>query len=294
MEGQRQQKKHFYPRPPRGGRPTGQLCICSTICISIHALREEGDSNGGFSITIRGKISIHALREEGDVQIACSLVQTGISIHALREEGDSSPSQHTFCRSNFYPRPPRGGRPPKAPCPPKSRRFLSTPSARRATAEFALTFAIILHFYPRPPRGGRRRQTAGLMPGKYFYPRPPRGGRLGNACGNALPINFYPRPPRGGRRRQTAGLMLGKYFYPRPPRGGRPAGKTSGMPAHTISIHALREEGDAPRQWATIIHRGFLSTPSARRATCSGNPPRLPGSHFYPRPPRGGRRCSSA
>ena len=36
---------------------------------------------------------------------------THISIHALREEGDVSAPIAPFCRSNFYPRPPRGGRP---------------------------------------------------------------------------------------------------------------------------------------------------------------------------------------
>ena len=35
---------HFYPRPPRGGRHLVQLFQCDFICISIHALREEGDS----------------------------------------------------------------------------------------------------------------------------------------------------------------------------------------------------------------------------------------------------------
>ena len=34
-----------------------------------------------------------------------------------------------------------------------------------------------------------------------------------------------------------------------------------------ISIHALREEGDAPRYAARIAGSAFLSTPSARRAT---------------------------
>ena len=33
----------------------------------------------------------------------------------------------------------------------------------------------------------------------------------------------------------------------------------------------------------------FLSTPSARRATCSGRRPRPAWTDFYPRPPRGGR-----
>ena len=37
--------------------------------------------------------------------------------------------------------------------------------------------------------------------------------------------------------------------------------------AQTISIHALREEGDAVRFDRTMIPAGFLSTPSARRAT---------------------------
>ena len=34
-----------------------------------------------------------------------------ISIHALREEGDSLPSTTPVSSANFYPRPPRGGRP---------------------------------------------------------------------------------------------------------------------------------------------------------------------------------------
>ena len=34
-----------------------------------------------------------------------------ISIHALREEGDSASPSLWMMRANFYPRPPRGGRP---------------------------------------------------------------------------------------------------------------------------------------------------------------------------------------
>ena len=34
-----------------------------------------------------------------------------------------------------------------------------------------------------------------------------------------------------------------------------------------ISIHALREEGDNPTAHEPLHHHGFLSTPSARRAT---------------------------
>ena len=56
-----------------------------------------------------------------------------ISIHALREEGDRLQERSTHFPSHFYPRPPRGGRPQRRPRKPKLQRFLSTPSARRAT-----------------------------------------------------------------------------------------------------------------------------------------------------------------
>ena len=79
-------------------------------------------------------------------------------------------------------------------------------------------------------------------------------------------MHFYPRPPRGGRHPgYNIGELLGN-FYPRPPRGGRLSDHQPGLLLFSISIHALREEGDTlPR--ATIEQR----------------------LHFYPRPPRGGR-----
>ena len=56
-------------------------------------------------------------------------------------------------------------------------------------------------------------------------------------------------------------------FYPRPPRGGRPDTTTLTSKALKISIHALREEGDQNRTKDQSYQLGFLSTPSARRAT---------------------------
>ena len=124
---------YFYPRPPRGGRPLHPaMMVCSLI--SIHALREEGDATGRHHGTAatdfyprppRGGrrinpsqheavsvISIHALREEGDpFNYEGKLRDFLISIHALREEGDFSLSGVTFVHFDFYPRPPRGGRP---------------------------------------------------------------------------------------------------------------------------------------------------------------------------------------
>ena len=104
------------------------------------------------------EISIHALREEGDfTYYDPRLAALGISIHALREEGDRLTSSTMTILSVF----------------------LSTPSARRATAAgtaAASAADISIHalreegdvcqgikqcnarvnFYPRPPRGGRR------------------------------------------------------------------------------------------------------------------------------------------
>ena len=78
--------------------------------ISIHALREEGDLLGaaqGFCDTM---MSIHALREEGDLGAFVMPAVILISIHALREEGDPKVAVTPTLFTDFYPRPPRGGR----------------------------------------------------------------------------------------------------------------------------------------------------------------------------------------
>ena len=55
-------------------------------------------------------------------------------------------------------------------------------------------------------------------------------------------------------------------FNPRPPRGGRPEHISQVQPSDTISIHALREEGDQNE-----ARKGVFAI------------------YFNPRPPRGGR-----
>ena len=45
--------------------------------------------------------------------------------------------------------------------------------------------------------------------------------------------------------------------------------RRTGAVAHRISIHALREEGDHTFFRDTFFTNVFLSTPSARRATCT-------------------------
>ena len=79
--------------------------------ISIHALREEGDLQDR-RLQLGKAISIHALREEGDGMPLGVEPSQQISIHALREEGDVD---QAYCLTLLE-------------------LFLSTPSARRATA----------------------------------------------------------------------------------------------------------------------------------------------------------------
>ena len=107
--------------------------------------------------------------------------------------------------------------------------------------------------------------------------------------------NFYPRPPRGGRLALARLFVHGMDFYPRPPRGGRRAGISKPPMLQTISIHALREEGDADGCSAECAVLVFLSTPSARRATeALANYRQMNEEDFYPRPPRGGRQLTTA
>ena len=105
--------------------------------ISIHALREEGDCCWPLlAPNIRVFLSTPSARRAtaGNRQ-AGFLYQ--ISIHALREEGDGRRQSWALSSTNFYPRPPRGGRRMMGKIPGAALRFLSTPSARRATIRCA-------------------------------------------------------------------------------------------------------------------------------------------------------------
>ena len=78
-------------------------------------------------------ISIHALREEGDDETAEKQLNIAIflSTPSARRATKFDPSNKL--EENFYPRPPRGGRQTLASLEEADKRFLSTPSARRAT-----------------------------------------------------------------------------------------------------------------------------------------------------------------
>ena len=147
-------------------------------------------------------------------------------------------------------------------------RFLSTPSARRATSNSGIRLRLRNISIHALREEGDTTVFSICQEVFYFYPRPPRGGRrIGYYADYKSKDDFYPRPPRGGRRSSTITAKLPSYFYPRPPRGGRPESAMRETMDKEISIHALREEGDTEGEdFCSIL------------------------SDFYPRPPRGGRQ----
>ena len=173
-------------------------------------------------------MSIHALREEGDERASAAASLMLISIHALREEGDDKIILDTLTIA----------------------KFLSTPSARRATLceNFnGMTDDISIHALREEgdfPFSSR--QTCFIQ---FLSTPSARRATIHRPAREPREADFYPRPPRGGRQRLVIPMAA----------------------QLVISIHALREEGDAHGASCWMRHR-----------------------YFYPRPPRGGRRSMPA
>ena len=216
---------NFYPRPLRGGRPSGLVTVLSPLLF--------------LSTPSARRATVNAYRENKRLMI---------SIHALCEEGDHWPTSRSRPSTNFYPRPLRGGRRGGRRVPggpqhisihalceegdggthgkryfpsgflstPSARRatwcaelrrgacdetFLSTPSARRATLRAAQWPYVRFDFYPRPLRGGRpdtTQHTARILE-ISIHALCEEGDVYGGAVCQAVQ-DFYPRPLRGGRR----------------------------------------------------------------------------------------------
>ena len=264
-------RSDFYPRPPRGGRPAGRRRWPRSRDFYPRPPR-GGRRRGLFRSMLRRCISIHALREEGDLgaQVRRVVERAFLSTPSARRATHSI-SRRAKSSSNFYPRPPRGGRPaPPFIVSPRCI-FLSTPSARRATHYAGTEYApIVISIHALREEGDN---CSGLytLPQLLFLSTPSarRATRLARLWYTDC-AKFLSTP---SARRATR-------CHPLEDHGGG------------ISIHALREEGDPSNRIGIIRGWGFLSTPSARRATLQ---PAAPGTclcDFYPRPPRGGRPSS--
>ena len=192
--------------------------------------------------------------------------------------------------SNFYPRPPRGGRRPISRWPFSAIRisihalreegdfctefstqmrakFLSTPSARRATKsseEEARSFAFLSTPSARRATGQR-----------WCHQRRPRG------------ISIHALREEGDFRFLLIAVSS-KIFLSTPSarRATKLAGGTNVTSAFLSTPSARRATPPLNR---FVSHSIFLSTPSARRATPADDNIIALTLHFYPRPPRGGR-----
>ena len=214
-------------------------------------------------------ISIHALREEGDELFYDAQEAYGIFL--------STPSARRATRAIVRDHECRG--------------FLSTPSARRATWRSRGPRKTPSNCYPRPPRGGRRR---GLVFSTFGGVISIHALREEGDCLHGFKLtghgNFYPRPPRGGRP-SVLGTIVGWVSFLSTPSARRAtSGRRADRGHQRISIHALREEGDAFR----VAGQGLLDGISIHALREEGDRGRSPcivsPRYFYPRPPRGGRR----
>ena len=260
--------RDFYPRPPRGGRlyikigcPAGSRFLptpsARRATVPFAPAPAGGPDfyprppRGGRRVSVlrgngRKRISTHALREEGDKDAVTETTDALISTHALREEGDRR------CRRAR----------------PAPRRFLPTPSARRATAEaqnYKKTLLISTHALREEGDGGRPPEQGGGDAISTHALREEGDGSF--LSGAAKEVVFLPTP---SARRATCPV---------------PCPST----ASGISTHALREEGDVGSACVSFL-LSCISTHALREEGDPGgrrSPRRW--KYFYPRPPRGGR-----
>ena len=146
---------YFYPRPPRGGRRLRPAPEHACGLISIHALREEGDAHKTVKENRKayfyprpprgGRLTreYYYSGREQFLSTPSARRATGAYPRRGAQTSDFYPRPPRGGRplsfaispysADFYPRPPRGGRPATAWASRRTQRFLSTPSARRAT-----------------------------------------------------------------------------------------------------------------------------------------------------------------
>ena len=192
------------------------------------------------------KISIHALREEGDDVGVDDVVHIArfLSTPSARRATRASSTATSTC-SYFYPRPPRGGRLSPSCVYALHWKFLSTPSARRATKAIDdYTMQLIISIHALREEGDRRRPHQRPAGGISIHALREEGDPI--VFRLYLKLEVFLSTPSARRATRSAATRRRRCsnFYPRPPRGGRHVDLRVDRDDGSISIHALREEGD--------------------------------------------------
>ena len=294
----------FYPRHPRGWRPTGLDSRLLRERVSIHATLAGGDSLAmccsscprQFLSTPPSRVATVMIVYQSFQQLFLStptatltgargwflstppsrvatvlvrffLRRCRVSIHATLAGGDEKQRSFHLRRNRFYPRHPRGWRPSGAIVSTSQKLFLSTPPSRVATFYFYAANSAFPRFYPRHPRGWRPSARSAAASAPVFLSTPPsRVATADRSLSQARPMSFYPRHPRGWRPVRYCDKCAAEKFLSTPP----------SRVATAVEMVA-------------VYMRKFLSTPPSRVATASEQPFLLFLNGFYPRHPRGWR-----
>ena len=167
---------YFNPRPPRGGRhePRVQLSDSDLFQSTPPA---RGATDLVVFQTALTQISIHAPREGGDLAMSVGFIPARIFQSTPPARGATWPPRRPpRIRSDFNPRPPRGGRHPLG-------------------LRVEVDIVISIH---APREGGDSRVLISCVRTGNFNPRPPRGGRRFWILCSSIQKQFQSTPPARG------------------------------------------------------------------------------------------------
>ena len=229
----------------RRATPTIQCSGC-VAPISIHALREEGDTGTKEKPAPYEDFYPRPPRGGRRASAAGCAFERVISIHALREEGDVENSKFTRYHENFYPRPPRGGRRDALIDGVEVIQFLSTPSARRATVVYNTLLGQLWISIHALREEGDLLQTPFIQNNLLISIHALReeGDRATTSPRSNQSISIHALREEGDLCYDMARVVPRPISIHALREEGDLHGNAELKPGMDISIHALREEGD--------------------------------------------------
>ena len=214
----------------RGEGDSGLRSMTRGRMISIHALRGEGDDKLRVDQTVARKFQSTPSVGRATVKLSPP-VKRSLRFQSTPSVGRATPARglrqsqkggfqstpsvgratfyrtdNIFASLDFNPRPPWGGRPPRA-----GRRkggrgnFNPRPPWGGRPEHSGKNFCFLHHFNPRPPWGGRQDEESGCQDLRHFNPRPPWGGRrrLCQRHGTVRRISIHALRGEGDVRRRN-------------------------------------------------------------------------------------------
>ena len=169
---------YFYPRPPGGGRQVTALVILRRFCISIHALRVEGDREN--LLTPKAQIRFLSTPSGWRATLSVYMWQRWCDLFLSTPSGWRATGISTTRTRSCI--------------------FLSTPSGWRATSILFKAFSPATGFLSTPSgwRATHHDQSTGSGCDISIHALRVEGDDQAD-CRCARGGDFYPRPPGGGR-----------------------------------------------------------------------------------------------